>query len=188
MIWFLSLMLFSSVSLFAQPAGYEHRELIILNSSQISGSVNHVNFPVMIEFTDAKLKSTSNGGGVTNLSGFDIIFTQSDGSTFLDHELQNYDLGNAFPEVPNKFALGQNFPNPFNDVTVIPFSIPLEANVSLTIFDVRGRTVGEILRNKRYSAGNHQLNWLAQDRSSGTYLYRVRLDNEYFTKKKILLQ
>jgi len=181
-------MLFSSVNLFAQPAGYEHRKLVTLNSSQISGSVNHVNFPIMIEFTDAKLKSSSNGGGVTNLSGFDIIFTQSDSSTLLDHELQNYDLGNAFPEVPKKFALGQNFPNPFNDGTIIPFSIPLEANVSITIFDVRGRTVKEILRNKRYSVGNHQLNWLAQDKSSGLYLCHVQLNDEYYTKKMILLR
>ncbi len=74
----------------AQPAGYEHRKLITLNSSQISGSTNHINFPVMIELTDADLKSTSNGGGVVNPSGYDIIFTQSDGSTLLDHELQNY--------------------------------------------------------------------------------------------------
>ena len=89
-------MLLIHVGLFAQPAGYEHRKLITLNSSQITGSADHVNFPVMIEFTDVKLKSNSNGGGVTNLSGFDIIFTASDGSTLLDHELQNYDPATGY--------------------------------------------------------------------------------------------
>ena len=82
-------LLFNS-ALFAQPTGYEHRKLITLNSSQISGSTDHVNFPVMIKLTEADLKSTSNGGGVVNPSGYDIIFTQSDGSTLLKHELQNY--------------------------------------------------------------------------------------------------
>ncbi|NQV15365.1 DUF2341 domain-containing protein [bacterium] len=74
----------------AQPAGYEHRKLITLNSSQISGATSHTNFPVMIKLTDVDLKSTSNGGGVVNPSGYDIIFTQKDSTTLLDHELQNY--------------------------------------------------------------------------------------------------
>lgn len=81
---------FLSVVLNAQPLGYEHRKLITLNSSQISGTIDHANFPVMIKLLDPALKSTSNGGGVVNPSGYDIIFTQSDGSTLLTHELQNY--------------------------------------------------------------------------------------------------
>lgn len=84
------ILLFGS-ALHAQPVGYEHRKLITLNSSQISGATDHLNFPVMVELTDVKLKSLANGGGVSNPSGFDIIFTESDGSTLLDHELQNYD-------------------------------------------------------------------------------------------------
>lgn len=78
------------VSISAQPAGYEHRKLITLNSSQISGVSDHTNFPVMINFTDIDLKSTSNSGGVVNPSGYDIVFTESDGTTPLDFELQNY--------------------------------------------------------------------------------------------------
>ncbi|MBT4360857.1 MAG: DUF2341 domain-containing protein [Candidatus Marinimicrobia bacterium] len=86
----LVILVFTS-DLSAQPAGYGHRKLITLNSSQISGSTAHTNFPVMVEFTDVKLKSLANGGGVVNPSGFDIIFTEADGSTLLDQELQNYD-------------------------------------------------------------------------------------------------
>ena len=91
--WLLVLAMGAAVllsSVHAQPAGYEHRKKITLNSSQISGSAAHTNFPVMIKLTESDLKSTSNGGGVENPSGYDIIFTQSDGSTLLDHELQNY--------------------------------------------------------------------------------------------------
>ncbi|MEA3288299.1 MAG: DUF2341 domain-containing protein, partial [Candidatus Marinimicrobia bacterium] len=84
------LLIFLVASLSAQPAGYEHRKKITLNSSQISGSTAHSNFPVMIKLTETDLKSTSNSGGVVNPSGYDIIFTQSDGSTLLDFELQNY--------------------------------------------------------------------------------------------------
>ncbi len=77
-------------SLKAQPAGYEYRKLITIQSSQVSGTTAHTNFPVMIKLTEADLKSTGNSGGVENPSGYDIVFTQSDGSTLLNHELQNY--------------------------------------------------------------------------------------------------
>jgi hypothetical protein len=91
--WILALFVFLvllSTVLKAQPAGYEHRKLLTLNSSEISGSTAHTNFPVLIELTENDLRTTSNGGGVRNPSGFDIIFTAADGSTLLDHELQNY--------------------------------------------------------------------------------------------------
>lgn len=98
------------------------------------------------------------------------------------------DPGDAFPEIPRDFSLGQNYPNPFNGGTIIPISIPVEAKVSVTIFDVRGRVVDELIKDKQYFAGNHHLNWLATGRSSGIYFCHVRLDNEYFTKKMILLR
>ena len=79
-----------SNALRAQPAGYEYRKLITLNNAEIDGSTAHTNFPVMIELTHADLRSTGNSGGVENPSGYDIIFTASDGTTLLDHELQNY--------------------------------------------------------------------------------------------------
>ena len=91
--WFLAiviLLILLASSLRAQPAGYEHRKLITLNSSEISGSSAHLNFPVMVELTENDLRTTANGGGVRNPSGHDIVFTASDGSTLLDHELQNY--------------------------------------------------------------------------------------------------
>ncbi|MBC8191728.1 MAG: DUF2341 domain-containing protein, partial [FCB group bacterium] len=84
------LLILFCTSVIAQPAGYEHRKLITLNGSQVSGTADHINFPVMISFTDAMLRSTSNGGGVQNPSGYDILFTQSDGSTLLDFELEDY--------------------------------------------------------------------------------------------------
>ena len=98
------------------------------------------------------------------------------------------DPGNAFPEIPKDFALGQNYPNPFNNGTIIPFSIPLEGRVTATIYDVKGRVVDQLVENKLYFAGQHQLNWLATGRSSGIYFCQMQIDNKYFTKKMILLR
>lgn len=98
------------------------------------------------------------------------------------------DPGDAFPEIPREFTLGQNYPNPFNAGTIIPFSLPLEAKVSVTIYDVRGRVVEELIQKKHFGAGKHQLNWQATGKSSGIYFCHVQLDNEHFTKKMILLR
>ena len=98
------------------------------------------------------------------------------------------DPGNAFPEIPRKFALGQNYPNPFNESTVISFSLPLEARVSLTIYDIRGRVVEELIRNNHFGSGNHKFDWLATGRSSGVYIYRLKIDDKYHTRKMILLR
>jgi len=98
------------------------------------------------------------------------------------------DPGNAFPELPRDYALGYNYPNPFNDGTVIPFSVPLEAQVTAEIFDVRGRFVEQIVGEKYYGPGNHNIEWPASGQSSGIYICRLKTDNTYHTRKMILLR
>lgn len=75
----------------AQPSGYGFGKQILIQSSQVSGSTAHSNFPVLISFTDNDLRTTANSGNVENANGYDIIFTLSDCSTILDHEIESYD-------------------------------------------------------------------------------------------------
>src|SRR5579862_418747 len=58
-----------------------NRKAITISHSQVSGSSNLSNFPVLVSTTDAQLKSVANGGGVGNSDGSDILFTTSDGMT-----------------------------------------------------------------------------------------------------------
>jgi hypothetical protein len=74
----------------AQPFGYSYAKQITIQSSQVSGTANHSNFPVLISVTDANLRTTANGGHVTNNNGYDIIFTSSDCMTQLDHQVESY--------------------------------------------------------------------------------------------------
>ncbi len=85
----LLLLLFGS-ELIAQPAGYKYRKRVLLESNEVFGTTNHINFPLLISITDSDLRSISNGGGVASNSGFDIIVTALNG-TPLDQQLQNYD-------------------------------------------------------------------------------------------------
>jgi hypothetical protein len=71
------------------PAWYNtswtYRKAITINSSQVSGSLNLVNFPVLVSLpSDANLASSAQS------SGNDIVFTAADGQTRLNHEIERY--------------------------------------------------------------------------------------------------
>ncbi len=73
----------------AFPNGYSYRRLIDITNAQVSGGP-HTNFPILVSTTLADLRTTGNGGKVTDAQGDDIIFTDSDGSTQLAHEIERY--------------------------------------------------------------------------------------------------
>lgn len=81
--------------------------------------------------------------------------------------------------VPDKFALSQNFPNPFNPETKINFQIPTDGFVSLKVFDNSGKEVATLV-NQSMTAGFHTTNFNASTLSSGVYFYR--LETQGFVK------
>ena len=88
---------------------------------------------------------------------------------------------------PESFILEQNYPNPFNPSTTISFSIPVEGNVSLKIFNVIGQEVDELV-NENLSAGSYSYLWNAENQSSGVYFYKLITDSYSEMKKMILLK
>ncbi len=70
--------------------GYDYKKIITIQESEIPGSNALVDFPVLLQFTDADLATTSNGGYVVHSSGYDIRAALADG-TLLDQELEHYD-------------------------------------------------------------------------------------------------
>jgi len=89
-------------------------------------------------------------------------------------------------ELPVKFTLEQNFPNPFNQTTLIQYSLPNSGNVSLTIYDLFGRTV-KTLVNGFHSPGKYQVKWTGEEISSGMYFYELQ-SNRYSEIKRLILQ
>jgi Peptidase family C25/Propeptide_C25/Domain of unknown function (DUF2341) len=71
-------------------APFSYRKPITIDHTKVlCGSMT--DFPVLIKITgDNNLKTTANGGHVTNSNGYDIIFRDSDGTTTLDHEIEQY--------------------------------------------------------------------------------------------------
>ena len=82
--------------------------------------------------------------------------------------------------VPKTHALSQNFPNPFNPSTRIQFALPKPGLVSITIYNVLGQEVRQLVNDQSYATGFHHVTWdgrngASQSTSSGVYLYRIEV-------------
>jgi hypothetical protein len=74
--------------------------------------------------------------------------------------------------LPGRYALEQNFPNPFNPSTVIRYYLPAVARVTLKVFDVLGREIATLVDGPT-QAGPHSVTWNASSVGSGVYFARL---------------
>jgi Leucine-rich repeat (LRR) protein len=75
--------------------------------------------------------------------------------------------------IPQDFALGYNFPNPFNPVTTIPVSMPQEAYITVKIYNLLGQEIETIFRGM-LTTGKHYLTWDGSRYASGIYYCQLR--------------
>ena len=94
----------------------------------------------------------------------------------------NFDFG-----IPQTFVLYPSFPNPFNPITTIKFSVETFHAMSLRIFDITGRVV-ETLLNGEIPVGNHEITWNASRQPSGVYIVQLSNGKSVQTQKLILLK
>lgn len=87
--------------------------------------------------------------------------------------------------IPARFNLSQNYPNPFNPVTSIRFDIPKASFVKVSVYDVMGRELSNLV-NEQLKAGEYMVKWDAARFSSGIYFYSIAADGYQTTKKMIL--
>jgi subtilisin family serine protease len=88
-------------------------------------------------------------------------------------------------------ALNQNFPNPFNPITNISFSLAEESFVELTIYNIKGQLVKTLVSDTK-NEGVHVVNWNGTDDAgknvtSGLYFYKLRTDGDYTSVRKMIL-
>jgi hypothetical protein len=112
--------------------------------------------------------------------------TQANGALIVDDFIiSSPKNGAAKPEAenlaaappPSAFVL-QSYPNPFNAATRIEFALPQDAEVQLSVFDLTGREVQQLLAGER-AAGNYRALWNGKNREgielgSGVYFLRLR--------------
>ena len=92
---------------------------------------------------------------------------------------------------PEKVTLS-NYPNPFNPSTTISYSLPLEGNVSLSIYNVKGQLVKQLIDGSQLE-GYYEVVWNGKDNneksvSSGIYFYKLSTKDDTIMKKMLMLK
>lgn len=94
-------------------------------------------------------------------------------------------------QTPKSFELLRVYPNPFNPLTQIEYSLEQAGTVKLEVYDLQGRLV-ESLVNTQHQSGTHRIQWLASSQSTGLYFVRIQFENResywYDTHKVTLLK
>lgn len=90
---------------------WNYRKPIYIDCTQVSGSTDLTDFPVLISTTDNMLRDTANNGHVGKADGTDILFTTVGGTLKIDHELEDYDNSTgelvAWVQVPTLSATAE---------------------------------------------------------------------------------
>lgn len=89
--------------------------------------------------------------------------------------------------VPTKFTLSQNFPNPFNPSTTVRYGIPKAVNVSLRIYNILGQLVS-VLVDGHKEAGYYQVQWNVSGVPSGIYFCRLQSEGFVETRKLTVIK
>ena len=88
---------------------------------------------------------------------------------------------------PATIALRQNYPNPFNPTTTIEFTLPFPQEIQLIVYNILGQQV-QLLADRPYSAGVHQIAFDGRMLASGIYIYRLQSDDQMLTRKMVLVK
>ena len=97
------------------------------------------------------------------------------------------DLDDFNNPLPQEFALGNAYPNPFNPVTQLKLDLAEDGLVNAKVYNVRGQVMAELV-NGYMDAGYHMLSWDASSVASGMYMIRVESNGNVATQKVMLLK
>jgi hypothetical protein len=123
----------------------------------------------------------SGHGTTTELNNYSFVDNNITENLYV-YRLKQYDYNGSYhysDEVevqidilPEEFSISQNFPNPFNPVTTIRYSVPVMSSVQLEIYNVLGEVV-KVIVNELQAPGHYEVVWNASAEASGVYFYRL---------------
>lgn len=93
---------------------------------------------------------------------------------------------NGGVSVPQEYTLTA-YPNPFNPVTNLVFTLPEAGDVHLAVYNISGQLIRELTGN-RYDAGVHTVSFEAADLPSGLYFARLETDVTTLSAKLLLVK
>lgn len=140
-----------------------------INDSQNKSSSNYEESSLIINSIDASKN--------TKFNQLNMLFNEKDESTN--------------PIIPKKIE-AVNYPNPFNPSTTIQFGLPVDSDVKINIYNIKGQKIKALVSQKMI-AGTHKVEWNGKDQmnksvSSGIYFYQIKTNKGSINKKMLMLK
>ncbi|MBD3383831.1 carboxylesterase family protein [candidate division KSB1 bacterium] len=157
-----------------------------------------------VHFTDQSSEGTLSrywtfGDGETSTEQHPIHNYSQSGTyrvrLYIENEISSWDTTSTLvsitetavqtaPTLPVKTELINNFPNPFNASTTITYSLAKAGYVGLNIYNITGRRVKSLV-NEYQTPGRYSLHFNAEHLPSGLYFYRLRINDQIVSSKKM---
>ncbi|MDP8237580.1 MAG: T9SS type A sorting domain-containing protein [Candidatus Hatepunaea meridiana] len=159
-----------------------------------SWTIHPVNMPFSINDLEQEFELSPDSSRVVTISFAPLVEQRYEASLLIESNDRDEDIleiplvgtalgvGLSDEALPTEFAAMGIYPNPFNSSTEIGYSLPFEADVSISIYDVSGCLITELINN-RQTPGNHSAIWFGMNQagnpvSSGVYFYRFIAKND----------
>lgn len=134
-----------------------------------------------IKFKPAAVNQTYNGTLTINNSDSTITVNLKGFSN------SNVGINKTNSEIPSKYFLYDNYPNPFNPTTTIKFDIPETSDITLELYDIRGRLQNTLFRNT-LSPGRYSYSLNMNNYTSGIYFLKLSAPSFHATQKLTLIK
>jgi hypothetical protein len=148
--------------------------------------------PENLKFTNTKLlTAATNGFPLGDLNWFPDKIGPWQAQAPAERDAINKLVSTGVKElakgVPEQYRLENNYPNPFNPVTTIEYSLPHSGFVSLKVYNLIGEEVATLVNGIQH-AGQFEVPFDASNLSSGVYIYRLQSNNFIETKRMVLMK
>ena len=173
-----------------------HIHVHIYNAAGTSLLITQISFPEGIGSAVSTVNAATAYGYTKGMAGYtynanDNVFSDDSQSIelaasvtgsvsegyVLDHTIfVNGPVASTDDFAKNSYAIQQNYPNPFTDVTTIPLNLQYDSEVAVAVFDLTGRNVYSAFSGKLYE-GENSITLNRVNLSSGYYIYKVSISN-----------
>lgn len=180
---------------------YKFTLSILNNSNSFSSFSNNSGHDTVFSITRNRLDSLVNSWGTVNIGdslrlkwgirSYTMLDSLSSQNNFLITFIRTViGIQQISSNIPERYFISPNYPNPFNPETNIKFGLPAHSSVKLVIFDILGKEVVTLI-NGKLDAGEYNAQWDASSYSSGIYIYKIEAfdikGNKFTETRKMVL-
>jgi hypothetical protein len=139
-----------------------------------------LNVPLLVN-GEEKTVEMSDGQGSIAISDMDDLEIDPDHWILMEEPTIVTSIG-EFARNSSGLELKQNYPNPFHDHTAIEFALPIEAFVTISVYDIYGKKI-KTLSDQVFESGNHRVEMDGTQLKPGLYICVLEAGQEALTIK-----